>query len=96
MFLSAQGSNCRPPHDFPHRAMTALVNSLVVAVPPRSPVRTPAASVPSNAAVSWAAAADWPRWSSIIAAAHICPTGLAMPLPAMSGADPWTGSNIDG
>ena len=27
-----------------------------------------------------------------MAAAQICPTGLAMPLPAMSGAEPWTGS----
>ena len=27
---------------------------------------------------------------------QIWPIGLAMPLPAMSGAEPWTGSNIDG
>ena len=26
----------------------------------------------------------------------MAPIGLEMPLPAMSGAEPWTGSNIDG
>ena len=42
------------------------------------------------------AASAWPRWSSIIAPDQIWPIGLAMPLPAMSGAEPCTGSNIDG
>jgi hypothetical protein len=27
---------------------------------------------------------------------QIWPIGLAMPCPAMSGAEPWTGSNIEG
>ena len=43
-----------------------------------------------------AAASGSPRWSSIMAPAQIWPTGLAMPWPAMSGADPCTGSNSDG
>ena len=43
-----------------------------------------------------AAAFVSPRWSSISAAAQICPIGLAIHWPAMSGADPWTGSNKDG
>jgi hypothetical protein len=38
----------------------------------------------------------WPRCSSIIAPDQIWPIGLAMPLPAMSGAEPCTGSNIEG
>ena len=37
-----------------------------------------------------------PRCSSIIAPDQIWPIGLAMPLPAMSGAEPCTGSNSDG
>ena len=35
-------------------------------------------------------------WSSIIAAVSTCAIGLAMPCPAMSGALPCTGSNMDG
>ena len=41
-------------------------------------------------------AALWPRNSSISAPDQICPIGFAMPLPAMSGAEPCTGSNSDG
>ena len=43
-----------------------------------------------------AAASASPRCSSIIAPDQIWPIGLAMPLPAMSGAEPCTGSNSDG
>ena len=43
---------------------------------------------------SWAALS--PRWSSISAPAQTAAMGFAMPRPAMSGADPWIGSNIDG
>ena len=42
------------------------------------------------------AASFSPRWSSIKAPDHICPIGLAIPFPAISGAEPWTGSNNDG
>src|SRR5699024_5927294 len=31
-----------------------------------------------------------------MAPAQIWPMGLAIPLPAMSGAEPWTGSNMEG
>ena len=41
-------------------------------------------------------AAVSPRCSSIIAPAQICPIGLAIPLPVMSGAEPCTGSKRDG
>ena len=37
-----------------------------------------------------------PSRDELDAAAQRVPTGLAMPMPAMSGADPCTGSNIDG
>ena len=37
-----------------------------------------------------------PSQASIMAAERMAPTGLAMPRPAMSGAEPCTGSNIDG
>src|SRR5262245_14849935 len=43
-----------------------------------------------------AAACLWPKCSSIKAPDQTWPMGLAIPLPAMSGALPCTGSNIDG
>ena len=70
-----------------------------VALPPRSGVRG-ADAVGEHAldrrARSRAAASAWPRKSSISAPDQIWPIGLAMPLPAMSGAEPCTGSNSDG
>jgi hypothetical protein len=36
------------------------------------------------------------RCSSMSAPDQIWPMGLAIPLPAMSGAEPCTGSNVDG
>mmetsp|Transcript_36612 Transcript_36612/g.84976 ORF Transcript_36612/g.84976 Transcript_36612/m.84976 type:complete len:483 (-) Transcript_36612:1085-2533(-) len=65
------------------------------ALPPRSGVLGAAgsASTASMAAMTASCAAWWPRKSSIIAPAQIWPMGLAMPLPAMSGAEPCTGSN---
>ncbi len=61
-----------------------------------SRVRGPLVSTVSIARTTAAAASGWPRWSSIIAPDQIWPIGLAMPRPAMSGAEPWTGSNIEG
>ncbi len=46
--------------------------------------------------MSRAAAFGSPRCSSIIEAVQKVATGLAMPLPVMSKAEPWIGSNIDG
>src|SRR5207247_1332343 len=60
-------------------------------------------------AVTWSCASAWrraastrpwasrcPRCASIMAPAQTAPTGLAIPFPAMSGAVPWMGSNIEG
>ncbi len=51
------------------------------------------ATVVSTAASSAAPASRSPRKSSIIAADQISAIGLAMPCPAMSGADPWIAWN---
>jgi hypothetical protein len=37
-----------------------------------------------------------PACAAIIAAVQNVPTGLAIPLPVMSKAEPWIGSNIEG
>ncbi len=69
----------------------------VVAVPLRSGVCSDGSAVTrSMARISRAAAAGSPRCSSIITADQKVPTGLAMPLPVMSKAEPWIGSNIEG
>src|SRR5258705_7356969 len=74
----------------------AAVTSDVPAFPPRSGVRRSVSANTRRMAVMTASAASgWPRWSSIIAADQIWAIGLATPVPAMSGADPWTGSDID-
>src|SRR5438874_2513372 len=77
-------------------ARMASVTCRVVAVPPRSGVRRPEAVVASMARITLAASTVRPRLSSISAALQIAPIGLAMPWPAMSGAEPWTGSNMLG
>src|SRR5262245_2762238 len=90
--------------DFPHvsdkgithpiAASTALVTSIVFALPPRSGVRErPAFNTAPTAARIEAAERSRPRCSSSSAADRIAASGLATPLPAMSGAEPWTGSN---
>jgi aerobic C4-dicarboxylate transport protein len=67
------------------------------ALPPRSGVRGRRRRAPLRLrARPRRAASVSPRCSSIIAPDQICPIGLAMPCPAMSGAEPCTGSNIDG
>ena len=68
---------------------------------PTSAVRSGAPGVAAGqlgatASVTRAAASAWPRWSSSSAAESTAATGSATPLPAMSGAEPCTGSNIDG
>src|SRR5208282_4735894 len=76
---------------------TALPQVLVSAGPPRSRVRSFGSASTFSIALTMAAAASAsPRCSSIIAPDQIWPIGLAMPSPAISGAEPCTGSNMDG
>ncbi len=84
--------------------------SILIRSPPPPPCRLLVESLPrrvpraaalaaehrSIAATMSSCASRSPRWSSIIAADQICPTGLAIPCPAMSGAEPCTGSNSEG
>ena len=66
-------------------------------MPPRSRVRSVRSpSVRSMAPTMASAACLSPRCSSIIAPDQIMPIGLAIPCPAISGAEPCTGSNTLG
>src|SRR5438105_1160320 len=65
--------------------------------PSRSGVRgVPALSTAATANRTAAALLPRPRWSSSIPADRMAASGLAIPLPVMSGAEPWTGSNMLG
>src|SRR5260221_14317381 len=77
-------------------SITACVTSRVRALPPRSGVNTLAAVTISMAFINRAAALGSPRCSSIIDAVQKVAMGLATPLPVMSKAEPWIGSNMDG
>src|SRR4051812_2653069 len=83
-------------HAHQSEAITAAVTSFVRAVPPRSGVKTFFAVTASIAFMRRDAALVSPRCSSIIDAVQKVATGLATPLPVMSKAEPWIGSNIDG
>src|SRR5437660_2725866 len=84
-------------HGYASAATSAWPTSAVEAAPPRSPVSTrPSSQTASIARSTRSAAAAWPRWRSMSADDQTAPIGLARPWPAMSGAEPCTGSNIDG
>ena len=53
----------------------------------------PVGAVPHAARIR-SAAADSFRKSSMSAADRIAAVGFALPVPTMSGADPWDGSNL--
>ena len=74
--------------------ITSLATSIVVALPPKSPVKVLASFNNFNIASSNLSAASFsPRYLSIIIADSIMAIGFALFWPAMSGAEPCTGSN---
>src|SRR5437660_10012430 len=78
-------------------SQTACVTCSVVALPPRSGVCSEGSAVMRSTARINRTAADFsPRCSSIMLPDQKVATGLAMPLPTMSKAEPWIGSNIEG
>ncbi|KAH8636573.1 putative tartrate dehydrogenase/decarboxylase [Alternaria alternata] len=77
-------------------AQTASVTSFVDALPPRSRVAMPRSVMASTLSINLFAACSSPSHASISDAVQKVPTGFATPLPVMSKAEPWIGSNIDG
>ena len=86
---------CAPAASRPH---TAWVTSAVVALPPRSRVCSAGLAVTCLDGLHQRAARPRPRPGARAASRtdQKVPTGLARPLPMMSKAEPWIGSNIDG
>src|SRR5688500_2261112 len=75
---------------------TAAPTCEVLALPFMSGVCGPSMMTRSMARTMSAAASAWPRCSSISAPDQMAAIGLAMRRPAMSGAEPCTGSKIEG
>lgn len=78
---------------------TAWVTSSVPLSPPRSLVLMPLPVTFSIACINasaWASSFPAPTHRTISAADQKAPIGLAMPFPAISGAEPWIGSNMLG
>ena len=72
------------------------MTSFVPAFPPRSLVLMPSTHVFSIARMIISLASCSPSQSSISHAVQKVPTGFASPIPVISKADPWMGSNIEG
>src|SRR5262249_28123973 len=79
-----------------HLSLRAIASPTcdVEASPPTSRVPGPSRHVSSSARIRRAEASTSPSVSSIRAALQIAPSGFAIPRPAMSGAEPCTGSKI--
>ena len=76
-------------NNFSNSAATASPTSLVVALPPISPVRTPDSITLRTAASMALASAMRPKeYCIIMAMERMAATGFTMPFPAMSGAEP--------
>src|SRR6185436_20387431 len=75
------------------RSATAFAASAVLSDPPMSRVHCSSATAFATACSSALASATCPSSSSISAAVRNIAIGLTIPFPAMSGADPCTGSN---
>lgn len=78
-------------------ATTASPSSDVDVVPPRSGVLIPASKVVAIASsIDLAASGMFNEYLNIMATERIMPTGLIMPFPAISGAEPVHTSQIHG
>ena len=75
---------------------TASVTPAVFDIPPRSGVKMPALQTRSMDLIKVSAASFSPSHDSISAADQNVATGLAIPLPVISNALPWTGSKMEG
>lgn len=81
-----------PAKIFSNSSATASPTSLVLALPPISPVRIPRSIMRRTASSTASASADRLReyWKSM-AMDRMAATGFTMPRPDMSGAEPWSG-----
>ena len=85
--LASARADARPKGQALAASAMAAPSSRVVALPPMSGVRAAGSGMTFSMACSMAlAASPCPRWSSMRAPDQIWPMGLAIPLPAMSGA----------
>src|SRR6516162_4659661 len=99
MVASSQSTNSPSIQIFSDLVIGIVAYSLSAMASPISEVDawgTAEASYASTALVMREAASASPRKSRSMAAETMAAIGLARPVPAMSGADPWTGSNSDG
>lgn len=96
----APHQNLAVPYFLPYELLisshTAAVTSAVFALPPRSAVTTPFSQTRSTASNNLVLASFSPIHASISALVQNVATGLEIPFPVMSNAEPWMGSNMLG
>src|SRR5690606_8679736 len=91
---AALGAAPRPAQPATRAAISSPISVVVREAAARRSARS--AMSFSTASLTRAASSARPRWSSSSETDRIAAVGSALPWPAMSGAEPWTGSNIEG